>query len=117
MHVLCRLAMNCLFGEDLIELHLFWLENFNFRISSHRAIPFHDYDPGDKCHHREIGENERMVQIDLIHDHCQMYPLPIPHPDLRDLMDALGSFILWPVELIAPDSDEVSIFKRCFNFF
>ena len=76
-----------------------------------------EYVPGDKCHHREIGEKERKVQIDVIHDHCRSYPLPIPHPDLRDLMDALGSFILWPVELIAPDSDEVSIFKRCFIFF
>ena len=77
----------------------------------------YDYVPGDKCHHREIGENERKVQIDLIHEHCRIYPLPIPHPDLRDLMDAIGSFILWPADLIVADSDEVSIFKRCFNFF
>ena len=68
-----------------------------------------EYAPDDMCHHVLIGEDQRKVQIDFIHDHARGYDLPIPHPEFRELHEAIGSFLLWPLHLIAVDTAQVSI--------
>ena len=68
-------------------------------------------DPGDMCHGVPIGADQRKVQIDFCNEHCGEHKLPIPHPEFRDLQEAIGSFVLWPKKLIAFGSGQVSIKK------
>ena len=63
--------------------------------------------PGDMCHGVPIEPDQRKVQIDVIHDNCGEYRLPIEHPEFRYVQDAIGSFILWPYDLIVFEPGQV----------
>ena len=59
------------------------------------------YRQGTMVHHIKIGEDQLKVSVTLVRDGEANADLPFPNDEVVKLGNALGSFILWPRELVS----------------
>ena len=66
---------------------------------------------GETLHGQPVPSDHRKVQVDSVNESWESLKLPVPVADLTELHEAVGSFVLWPVKLIAVPKRQVS-FKK-----
>ncbi|KAK9668647.1 hypothetical protein RND81_13G074800 [Saponaria officinalis] len=64
--------------------------------------------PGELCHQGFVGSDQVRIKLSIVPQEFESLPLPIPVPayDLHILKDAVGSIVLWPIELVRVENEK-----------